>query len=246
MDGRLAMEANPGKQLEIRVREQVYLRIPVRTKVISATDDIVDVAREYVAPLVQPGDVVVVSEKAVAITQGRFYHVDEVKPSLLARILSRFVYNSPHGANLRCPKAMELTLREVGRVRVLIAAILGGLGKLFGIRGLFYRICGPKARSVDGAWEGTIPPYQGCIVLAPENPQAVAEQLAAALGCAAAVIDANDLGVDILGTSNGSLDQAFLADLMRDNPLGQSTEQTPFGIIRLGSEERSDTGYSAS
>lgn len=54
MDGRLAMEANPGKQLEIRVREQVYLRIPVRTKVISATDDIVDVAREYVAPWCSP------------------------------------------------------------------------------------------------------------------------------------------------------------------------------------------------
>jgi len=99
---------------------------------------------------------------------------------------------------------------------------------------------------VDGAWEGTIPPYQRCIVLAPENPQAVAEQLAAALGCAAAVIDANDLGGGHLRHFQWQPGSGFLADLMRDNPLGQSTEQTPFGIIRLGSEERSDTGYSAS
>ncbi|HPT84228.1 MAG TPA: F420-0--gamma-glutamyl ligase, partial [Limnochordia bacterium] len=149
-------------------------------------------------------------------------------------------------ANLRCPKAMELTLREVGRLRVLVAAIVGGIGKLFGIRGLFYRICGPKARSVDGAWEGTIPPYQKCIVLAPENPGAVAERLSAALQCQAAVIDANDLGVDILGLSPGGMDADLLVEIMRDNPLGQSAEQTPFGIIRLAREEQAEVGWSAS
>ena len=176
MEG-LVMKANPGKRLEMRIGENIYMRIPVRTKVVSATDEIAEVAKEYIGGLLQPADVVVVSEKAVAITQGRFYHVDEIKPSWLARLLSKFVYNSPHGANLRCPKAMELAIREVGWLRVLVAALIGGLGKLFGIRGLFYRICGTKARSVDGAWEGTIPPYQRCIVLAPENPDKVAEQL---------------------------------------------------------------------
>lgn len=246
MDARLVTEPNPGKRLEMQVGEQVYLRIPVKTKVIGATDEIVDVAKEYVAPFVEPGDVVVVSEKVVAITQGRFYHVDEVKPSRLARFLSRFVYNSPHGANLRCPKAMELTIREVGRFRVLVAAVIGALGKLFGIRGLFYRVCGTKARSVDGAWEGTIPPYQKCIVLAPDNPQGVAEQLSVVLGCQAAVIDANDLGVDILGLTRGSLDAAQLAAILKDNPLGQSAEQTPFGIIRRAQEGQRERGCSAS
>ncbi|MDI9464560.1 MAG: coenzyme F420-0:L-glutamate ligase [Bacillota bacterium] len=243
MEG-LVMKANPGKRLEMRIGENIYMRIPVRTKVISATDEIAEVAKEYIGGLLQPADVVVVSEKAVAITQGRFYHVDEIKPSWLARLLSKFVYNSPHGANLRCPKAMELAIREVGWLRVLVAALIGGLGKLFGIRGLFYRICGTKARSVDGAWEGTIPPYQRCIVLAPENPEKVAEQLKEALGCEAAVIDANDLGVNILGASSG-VDQALLLELLRDNPLGQSTEQTPFGIIRRVPEEELE-GFSAS
>lgn len=240
------IEPNPGKRLERKVGDKVYLRIPVKTKLITATDDIADVAREFVGPLVQPGDLVVVSEKAVAITQGRFYHVDEVKPSLLARLLARFVHYTPAGANLRDPKAMELTIREVGRLKILVAAIIGGIGKVFGIRGWFYRICGPKARSVDGAWEGTIPPYQKCIVLAPLNPELVAQRLKETLGCEAAVIDANDIGVDILGASSSSVDQALLVQIMKDNPLGQSAEQTPFGIVRLAEGEEVNADYSAS
>jgi hypothetical protein len=42
------------------------------------------------------------------------------------------------------------------------------------------------------------------------------------LGCEAAVIDANDLGIDILGVSSSSVDVALLKEIMRDNPLGQS------------------------
>lgn len=81
-------------------------------------------------------------------------------------------------------------------------------------------------------------------MLAPENPEKVAEQLKEALGCEAAVIDANNLGVNILGASSG-VDQALLLELLRDNPLGQSTEQTPFGIIRRVPEEELE-GFSAS
>ena len=57
---------------------------------ISATDDIVDVAREYVAPLVQPGDVVVERKGGAAYPRGELVTTwTEVKPSLLARILKR-------------------------------------------------------------------------------------------------------------------------------------------------------------
>jgi len=80
MEG-LVMKANPGKRLEMRIGENIYMRIPVRTKVVSATDEIAEVAKEYIGGLLQPADVVVVSEKAVAITQGRFYHVDGMKSS---------------------------------------------------------------------------------------------------------------------------------------------------------------------
>ena len=44
------------------------------------------------------------------------------------------------------------------------------------------------------------------------------------------VIDANDLGRNILGHDTG-LDEATLATAFADNPLGQAREQTPFAVV---------------
>ena len=58
------------------------------------------------------------------------------------------------------------------------------------------------------------------------------KKLAAALGHPVAIVDINDLGANILGFSQKepTLDQ--LAKILGDNPLGQSSESTPMGIIR--------------
>ena len=50
------------------------------------------------------------------------------------------------------------------------------------------------------------------------------------------MIDANDLGVNILGVSGPEVDIPLLERLLRDNPLGQSSERTPIGIIRQAEE----------
>ena len=46
-----------------------------------------------------------------------------------------------------------------------------------------------------------------------------------------AIIDANDIGVNILGTSPG-VDAALVESLLRDNPLGQGAQQTPVALLR--------------
>ena len=51
------------------------------------------------------------------------------------------------------------------------------------------------------------------------------------IGVPVAIVDANDLGVNILGASEG-IDAKLLVKIIKDNPLGQSDEQTPVGIIR--------------
>jgi len=51
------------------------------------------------------------------------------------------------------------------------------------------------------------------------------------LGVQVAIVDANDLGVNILGASAG-VDKKLVAQIIKDNPLGQTDEQTPIGIIR--------------
>lgn len=233
------MKANPGKELQMTIHGQEYLRIPIRTKMIYATDDIVQVAQEYATDHLQEGDILVVSEKAVAITQGRVYHRAEIKASRLAKILSKFVYKSPHGRGLGDPETMEVAIREAGAWKIILAGIIGVIGKLFGIRGLFYRICGHQVRSIDGPSEDNLEPYKNCIVLGPKEPHLVARRISEALDCAVAVIDANDLGVNVLGVSGPEVDVSLIAQLLTDNPLGQSIEQTPIGIIRRAQHEES-------
>lgn len=230
------MQANPGKKLEINVEGKNYIRYPVRTDVIQASDDIVQVVAKFTKDFIQPGDWIVVSEKVVAITQGRAFRIDEIKPSRLALLLSKFVHKSPYGIGLGMPQTMELALREVGALKIIFAAIIAAIGKLFGVRGLFYRICGEKARAIDGPCDYTLPPYNHYAVLGPKDPDKVAKKISEAVGCAVAVIDANDLGVNILGVSGPSIQIPLLEKLLKDNPLGQSSEQTPLGIIRLAEE----------
>ena len=83
------MQANPGKELELEIEGKKYLRVPVQTELIVATDDIVQVVNMHTEGLVQSGDLIVVSEKVVAITQGRAFRINEIKPSRLAVFLSR-------------------------------------------------------------------------------------------------------------------------------------------------------------
>ena len=47
-----------------------------------------------------------------------------------------------------------------------------------------------------------------------------------------AIIDANDLSIEILGFSGKKKLNSTLAEALRDNPLGQGRECTPMGILR--------------
>lgn len=79
---------------------------------------------------------------------------------------------------------------------------------------------------------GTMPPYTQDIVLGPEDPEGVASRVAYALGCGAAVVDANDYGnFEIIGASPG-IDAEMVGQAMRGNPQGNDDEQTPLVLIR--------------
>ena len=177
-------------------------------------------------------DYLFVSEKIVAICQGRAWDISEIRPSLLAKVLSRFVYRSPYGIGLGSPWTMQLAIEEVGVLRLLFAAACSAITKPFGIRGVFYRIAGTAARAIDGPCDCTIPPYNHYAKKAPKDPDRVARRLAGLLGCRVVIIDANDLGVEVLGRSSSSIPTLFCKQVFRDNPLGQSRESTPLCVVR--------------
>lgn len=227
-------EANDGKALTVAVDGSTYARIPIRTRVVMPGDDLDAFVREYAESEVRPGDILFVTEKIVAITQGRSYLVEEIKPRKLAYFLSKFVTRTPYGIGLGMPETMEMALRECGTPRILLAAAVAAVTKAFGRKGDFYRIAGDKARAIDGPTSGTIPPYNKAVVLGPERPREVAAHLKQLLGGASevAVVDINDLGGNILGSTLDKAREKRLLAILKDNPLGQGHQSTPLGIVR--------------
>ncbi|WP_314424677.1 coenzyme F420-0:L-glutamate ligase [uncultured Microbacterium sp.] len=228
------MQANEGKALEASVDGKNYARIPLKTRVVMPDDDLDAVIAEYAKDAVQPGDLLFVTEKIVAITQGRSYRLDEITPRPLARFLSRYVVRTSYGIGLGMPETMEMALRECGTLRILFAAGVSVITKAFGRRGDFYRIAGDKARAIDGPTKNTIPPYNEAVVLGPKNPREVALRIQKMVGTDVdvAVVDINDIGGNILGSTLDKAGERRLVQILGDNPLGQATQSTPMGIVR--------------
>lgn len=227
-------EANQGKALSIDVDGVAYQRLPIRTRVVMPGDDLDEIITEYTAGQLQQGDLLFVTEKIVAIMQGRSYQLSEIKPRGLARFLSKYVTRTSYGIGLGMPETMEMALRECGTPRILLAAAVSAVTKLFGRAGDFYRVAGYKARSIDGPTAHTIPPYNTAVVLGPEKPKQVAQHVQSLVGIPVevAVVDINDIGGNILGSTLDRAGEQRLVRILGDNPLGQGHESTPLGVIR--------------
>jgi hypothetical protein len=224
---------NEGKKELIEVDGITYSRLALRTHVLTPADDLCEVAVFYAKPLLREGDILFFTEKAVAAVQGRAIPVAEIKPGLLARILVKFVYKNPGGIGISMPESMEMAVRECGRPRILLAAFVSAIGKLLGRRGWFYKIAGYRAAAIDGPADYVVAPYNRCVVLGPLEPDKTARQIAAVLGNPVIITDINDLGGQILGVSSPDINCELMTRILKDNPLGQSKQQTPLGIIRM-------------
>ena len=223
---------NPEKNECITVNGVTYRRLCIKTHVITDQDNIVDVVQQYAKPLLQEGDILFITEKAVACTQKRAIPLADIHPRPLASLLSKFVLKTPYGIGLGMPETMEMALQECGTPRILLAAAVSAVGKAVNQRGWFYKVAGYRARSIDGPCHFTLPPYNHYVVLGPDQPDQVAAEISQRIGVPVAVTDINDIEGQILGASSPDLDRPLLCRILKDNPLGQSSEQTPLGIIR--------------
>ncbi|NLC76731.1 MAG: F420-0--gamma-glutamyl ligase [Clostridia bacterium] len=226
------------KQPLVKIEGTYYFRIPIKTHVLTKEDDMLEVIAQYVSPAVRTGDLLFVSEKALAITQGRAILLKEIKPRFLAKVLSKYVKKVSYGIGLGMPETMEIAFREVGTLRILFAAFVAVIGKLLGRSGDFYRIAGRRVAMIDGPTPYTIPPYNQYVVPAPLHPEGVAREVEEQLGISCAIVDINDLGREVIALSPKSpLSVETIAAVLRDNPLGQGSQQTPMGLIRSMSRE---------
>lgn len=202
--------------------------IPVRTPLVRPGDDLPALVARCVRGIAQAGDVIAVSETAVAIAQGAFVVAEHVRPSKLAYMLSR---RAGALATVNQPESLQLVIDEVGEWRVFYAAVMQVLGRLAGRRGMFYEVLGEAITAIDG-YTGTMPPYERAIVLAPREPDTVSERIARVTGAGCAIVDANDLEkAKVLGASEG-VNRATVERALLDNPHGNGDEQTPLVVLK--------------
>ncbi|OGG05621.1 F420-0--gamma-glutamyl ligase [Candidatus Gottesmanbacteria bacterium RIFCSPHIGHO2_01_FULL_42_12] len=225
------LRPNPGKNLTITVDGKRYARYPIKTHVISPKDEITQVVATYAGPYLKDGDTVVVSERVVAITQGRMYLIKDIRPSIWANLFVKFVYKPSWGIGIGSPYTMQVAISEAGLPRMLLAAGISALTKPFGIRGMFYRVVGHQINAIDGPTPYTLPPGNMAATLGPKDPNKVTREIKNKLGCAVAIIDANDIGQRIEGATS-DVDRDLICRIFKDNPLGQSKECTPMAIVR--------------
>ena len=211
-----------------------YLRIPVKTRILKSGDDFIEIIKTYASDLLQEGDIIVISESPLAITQGRAINVKDIKIGFLARFLWRFVGKVNYGIGLRAPTSMQCAIEECGAFRIFFAAVLGGFSKIFLRRkGDFYRIAGKQAALIDAAFTTTVEGYEECVIKGPLNPEKEAQNIADNTGHEIAIMDINDIGGSwVIGHSRG-INTKLLEDIMRDNPQGQGDELTPLCIVRF-------------
>lgn len=205
--------------------------ILLKTALLVPGDDIIEVAQlalDAAAVVPRPDDVMVICETPLAICQGRVVRLDDLRVSRGARVINWFMNVD---SSIGTVYGMQTAINLAGFWRVFGSMLVAAPLRLFGRRGDFYRMAGRQVAWIDDV-TGTMPPYTQDIVLGPHDPEGVAKAAAKALGCGAAVVDANDYGnFEIMGASPG-IDEEMVGQMMRRNPQGNDDEQTPLVLVR--------------
>ena len=198
--------------------------IPITTRILTPKDDIVDAIEKYTRDIIGADDVVTVAESVVAITQGNVIRPDEMHISNC-----RFI---PDYGSLATPHGMQALMEKEGEWRVAFALVGGFLGKIIGVRGLFYKWGGRQAALIDDV-TGTMPPFDKCVVYGPENPQKVVDDLKARLNCFGAMIaDVNDLKRSRIVGATAGMNAQLASDLLIDNPFGNASQKRPICVLK--------------
>ena len=225
--------ANEGKSIEINVDGTTYLRHAIKTRFVRQGENYIDIFKEYVIPIYKEGDIISSSEKIIALCQNRVVKREDIKIGFWAKLLSKFASKTNAGIGVRETIKMQYAINKVGIWRVLWASIVSAITKLFGRRGMFYEIVGQEVSGLDGFYNHIWKEYGDIGIEMPENPSGVCNEIKEKLGVTCMIVDANDLGQEVLGYSSDiKFSKEELKKMIKDNPSGQGKELTPFILIR--------------
>jgi len=207
--------------------------IPIKTHLLRPHEDMAEIIRKYADGKAVNGDILTIAESAVAILQGRVYYVEDIKPRFLAQKINKLFKKD---SSLSSPYSLEMGFQEAGVFRILLATVLGVLGRAIGRQGDFYRVAGKNVAVIDDC-TGTLPPFDKYVVMGPADLNGVVSSIKEKTGLEAAIVDVNDLRrVDILALTCPE-HREYLEKALVENPAGNANEQTPIVLVKAPSKE---------
>ena len=211
-----------------QITKKPHLEIrSIATPVLTEKDNLIDVINTYVKPFIKEKSILCLAESCLAIMQGRYVNYKKIKPSLMAKIITKPMN---HVSSLATPHGMQTLINQQGYLRIGSAFVLGGIMKVLGISGIFYTIAGAQAPLIDDI-SGTMPPYDKCIVLGPNKLEEVKQLVKQKTQLDIFIVDVNDLGkVDVLNKCDAKI-EAIIKLALKKNPSGNSDQQTPFTLV---------------
>jgi len=228
---------NVGKAPEVHVEGCKWERSLVHTHLIHIKEPLEPLLEELVLPELGEGDWVAMSEKVVAISEGRVIHRSVVRPGPLAKLIVKGTRKYDNDVAFSDPHKMQVAIMQTGSARAAFAMVVGGLTKLFGRHGDFYRIAGHRISEIDGFNPDTVAPFDEFAMLGPADPDKACASYAKVLGHPVVIIDGNNINVEVLGMSPDlPVDRATARLILLDNPMGQADELTPFVIVHRCSD----------
>ena len=217
----------------IKIDNMHYERIPVKTHLIHIKEPLLPIIEKYIIPKIKKGDFVAISEKFVTISQGRVVHESVVHPGWLAKLVVRGVKKYKNDIGYSHPRKMQVAIMQAGAWRIFWAMIIGGITRIFGRHGDFYRIAGHRVSEIDGFNPDAVPPFNEYAMIGPANPSKVCQEIEDKYKIPAAIVDANNINTEILGASDKiGASKETIRKILLDNPMGQNDELTPVVIIR--------------
>lgn len=224
---------NNQKQITIMIDGINYDRLPIKTHLIDFGEDLFAVLKKYIAPEFKEDDWIAISEKVISVCQNNVRHISTVKAGFLAKLIVKGVKKYPNDVGFSRPEKMQVAIESTSRLRIILAMIIGSIGKILGIHGLFWRIAGNRVSEIDGFNPDAMYPYTEYAILPPKNPLLVVQEIENKLGYPAVIIDGNNINVKVIAKSKGvKLDEKKVRLILLDNPMGQDDEMTPFIIVR--------------
>ncbi len=217
----------PKEVFEIPINNK-YKAFAIKTDLLSCFDDPVSTVIEYCKGIVEKNDILTIGESPLSIMQNRYIAPQNLEYSLFSKALCYFFHPT---SSLATACGMQLLINRIGVTRITFALIIGFLFKLFGVKGIFYRLTGSESSLIDDI-SGTVTPYDKSIVMGPLNADLFCKEVSKYLDIDVAVVDVNDLGgVKVLASSNKAVNKTLKRNLI-SNPAGNGDEKTPIVLIR--------------